>query len=461
MIFVIMGMEVHPFDRLARAVDDLQRSGQVGEEFFVQLGSCRYEPRNARFQRFLSFGEVCENIRRASVVITMPAPGHPGLHPAGQAPRHGAAACPLGRARGRAPGALHREALRRAAWPPRSTRWRSCRRRSPRPAEQGARPAPGPRLGADPAWLEAYWRDPSAAGHRRICSGRRCLLTWTSAAVATAGVTAAAPSGSIGSLPPRTPAIRPMVSRFSGTVSSSAPGCLNSVSRKAITSSMPVESTIPVAMSEVSASSGSSSLDEEVLPHELANTLCNGHGQGLAAMVGESEGVDWRPGPPIDEGLEGQMASCVGARLAYRVPRWRSPVESTPTSAMLSALENWRGRRRARHLRQSRATAPGSKTPASATARSRQHLARPSRGSAPDEGRARRARGRAASGAAGSSSGTSPAAARLRTCFSSSTRSLYDGGSEFASSTTSASRNGKRPSTECAISIRSPCEESR
>jgi len=69
-IFVITGMEVHPFDRLVRAVDDLQRSGSVGEDFLIQLGSCTYQPRHARFERFLSFGEVCENIRRASVVIT-------------------------------------------------------------------------------------------------------------------------------------------------------------------------------------------------------------------------------------------------------------------------------------------------------------------------------------------------------------------------------------------------------
>lgn len=70
MIFVIMGMEVHPFDRLARAVDELQAAGTVGEDFLIQLGSCTYEPRRARFERYLSFGQVCENVRAASVVIT-------------------------------------------------------------------------------------------------------------------------------------------------------------------------------------------------------------------------------------------------------------------------------------------------------------------------------------------------------------------------------------------------------
>lgn len=70
MIFVIMGMEVHPFDRLARAVDELASTGAMGEEFFVQLGACRYEPRHARFERFLSFGDICEQIRRSSVAVT-------------------------------------------------------------------------------------------------------------------------------------------------------------------------------------------------------------------------------------------------------------------------------------------------------------------------------------------------------------------------------------------------------
>lgn len=70
MIFVIMGMEVHPFDRLARAVDELARTDSAGEDFFVQLGTCNYEPRHARYERFLSFGNVREQVRSASVAVT-------------------------------------------------------------------------------------------------------------------------------------------------------------------------------------------------------------------------------------------------------------------------------------------------------------------------------------------------------------------------------------------------------
>jgi UDP-N-acetylglucosamine transferase subunit ALG13 len=69
-IFVITGMEIHPFDRLARTVDELHRTRAVGEDFLIQLGSCTFEPRHVPFVRYLSFGEICDRIREASVVIT-------------------------------------------------------------------------------------------------------------------------------------------------------------------------------------------------------------------------------------------------------------------------------------------------------------------------------------------------------------------------------------------------------
>lgn len=97
MIFVIMGMDVYPFDRLARAIDELQATNSAGEEYFIQLGSCTYEPVHARFERFLSFGDVCECVRNASVVITHAGAGstlvciqqgkHPILVP--RSPSHG------------------------------------------------------------------------------------------------------------------------------------------------------------------------------------------------------------------------------------------------------------------------------------------------------------------------------------------------------------------------------------
>ena len=70
MILVMTGTDVFPFGRLVNAVDELQRSGAAGEDFFLQLGSTPIEPRHVRFERFLSFGRVLEEMGRASVVIT-------------------------------------------------------------------------------------------------------------------------------------------------------------------------------------------------------------------------------------------------------------------------------------------------------------------------------------------------------------------------------------------------------
>ena len=70
MILVMTGTDVFPFGRLVDAVDELQRTGAVAEEIFLQLGSTPAEPRHVRFERFLSFGRVLDEIRSASVVVT-------------------------------------------------------------------------------------------------------------------------------------------------------------------------------------------------------------------------------------------------------------------------------------------------------------------------------------------------------------------------------------------------------
>lgn len=97
MILVIMGMEVHPFNRLAKAIDELQATNSDGEEYFIQLGSCTYEPVHASYERFLPFDDLCERIRNSSVVITHAGAGstlvciqqgkHPILVP--RTPSHG------------------------------------------------------------------------------------------------------------------------------------------------------------------------------------------------------------------------------------------------------------------------------------------------------------------------------------------------------------------------------------
>lgn len=157
MIFVIMGMEVHPFDRLARAVDELARTYAVGEEFFVQLGTCRFEPRHARFERFLSFGDVCEQIRRASVAVTHAGAGstllciEQGKHPV-MVPRRSSRG-----ERRRSSAAVRREVGHRRAGHGGARDHRAPGGHRGHPVPVGSADALG-RARELTGWLETFWR---------------------------------------------------------------------------------------------------------------------------------------------------------------------------------------------------------------------------------------------------------------------------------------------------------------
>ncbi len=66
MIFVTVGTNEAPFDRLLRAVADLPST----EELVVQHGSSSIRPAHATCVDFLPFDEVVESVTRARVVVT-------------------------------------------------------------------------------------------------------------------------------------------------------------------------------------------------------------------------------------------------------------------------------------------------------------------------------------------------------------------------------------------------------
>lgn len=69
MIFVSVGTERFPFDRLVRAVDQAA-AALHGEPVFVQLGHGVYTPTRCRWARFLSYQELAEQISQARIVVT-------------------------------------------------------------------------------------------------------------------------------------------------------------------------------------------------------------------------------------------------------------------------------------------------------------------------------------------------------------------------------------------------------
>jgi exopolysaccharide biosynthesis glucuronosyltransferase PssE len=65
-IFVTVGTNEAPFDRLLRAVDELQ----LDEELVVQHGASSVRPRGATCLESLAFDDLVEHVRGARVVVT-------------------------------------------------------------------------------------------------------------------------------------------------------------------------------------------------------------------------------------------------------------------------------------------------------------------------------------------------------------------------------------------------------
>jgi len=74
-IFVTVGTDHHPFDRLLKAVDSLKAEGIISEEVFIQSGSSDYRPEHCSFERLLPFDSLMAKIVDARIVITHGGPG--------------------------------------------------------------------------------------------------------------------------------------------------------------------------------------------------------------------------------------------------------------------------------------------------------------------------------------------------------------------------------------------------
>jgi UDP-N-acetylglucosamine transferase subunit ALG13 len=69
MIFVTVGTEKFPFDRLLKTVDEAKQRAMIKDEIFMQTGNSAYTPLACRFERFLSFHQMLNSIQGADVVV--------------------------------------------------------------------------------------------------------------------------------------------------------------------------------------------------------------------------------------------------------------------------------------------------------------------------------------------------------------------------------------------------------
>lgn len=70
MIFVTVGSQKIPFDRLIRQIDKMVQSGEIQEEVFAQIGASEYTPSSFLYQRYLSAGEYSQKIQECDLLIT-------------------------------------------------------------------------------------------------------------------------------------------------------------------------------------------------------------------------------------------------------------------------------------------------------------------------------------------------------------------------------------------------------
>lgn len=70
MIFVIVGSQKFPFERLLREVDRLVETGVITQEVVAQIGVSEFEPRHMTWHRFLDKKTFDETIRRCDLLIT-------------------------------------------------------------------------------------------------------------------------------------------------------------------------------------------------------------------------------------------------------------------------------------------------------------------------------------------------------------------------------------------------------
>ena len=70
MIFVTVGTQDKPFERLIRAVEQAVESGKITDEVIVQAGNTHYESKVLNVLNYVPFDKFNEYIAKADIIIT-------------------------------------------------------------------------------------------------------------------------------------------------------------------------------------------------------------------------------------------------------------------------------------------------------------------------------------------------------------------------------------------------------
>lgn len=70
LIFLIVGSQKFPFERLIREMDRLKGEGVIRDEVIAQIGVCPYEPKHLTWQRFMDKETFDRNIAACDLLVT-------------------------------------------------------------------------------------------------------------------------------------------------------------------------------------------------------------------------------------------------------------------------------------------------------------------------------------------------------------------------------------------------------
>ena len=70
MIFVIVGSQKFPFDRLIREMDRLKEAGVIQDEVVAQIGTSAYEPKHLKWTRFMDKSDFDAAIASCDLLVT-------------------------------------------------------------------------------------------------------------------------------------------------------------------------------------------------------------------------------------------------------------------------------------------------------------------------------------------------------------------------------------------------------
>jgi len=70
MIFITVGSEKFPFDRLIKIIDEAKAEQEISEPIFAQIGTSAYLPKHYEYSRFLTYKDMVDQVRKADLIIS-------------------------------------------------------------------------------------------------------------------------------------------------------------------------------------------------------------------------------------------------------------------------------------------------------------------------------------------------------------------------------------------------------